>query len=285
MSAKNAAIKFQADLHEMVHVEGFRTLEDYCLFLVHRKAYEEAAQITSNKTVLDLGCNNGYGTAILQAQCQEVIGVDISPKAIAEARQRFGQAGIEFRLVDGVQLPFEAERFEAVVSFQVIEHISDYAAYLSEIRRVLVPGGLALLATPNAEIRLDPGMKPWNPFHIREFTGAELKELLQSYFSQVTIRGLFAKEDLYRIELNRVQQRRQQARSWLGWIAGLRLIIGTRAYTTLINFVRTTGNRLGGWGKPAKQRPVYAQDYSITDLFYESGRFEEALDLMAICYR
>jgi SAM-dependent methyltransferase len=282
MSANHPAIKFQADQHEIVRVEGFRTIEEYCLFLIHRKAYEVASNMTVNKTVLDLGCNNGYGTSLLNAGCKKVIGVDVSPKAIAEARRQFSPAGIEFRLVDGVRLPFANHSFEAVVSFQVIEHVSDYAVYLSEIKRVLVPGGLALFTTPNASIRLDPGMPPWNPFHTQEFTAAGLKNLLQSYFPQVTIDGLFAQEALYLIEFNRAQQLRDQARSWSRGLAVLRRLVGNRAYATLLHVARTNWKRVGGWIKPPK--PIEAhQQYTTTDLFYSADNLEAALDLMALC--
>src|SRR5574337_180235 len=101
MSSSGSTLHFQASQHEMVRTEGFATLEEYCLFLVHLKAYTEAAQMAGNLVVLDLGCNNGYGTRIIKDCCKEVIGVDISPRAVAEARRRFGADGIEFRLKIG----------------------------------------------------------------------------------------------------------------------------------------------------------------------------------------
>ena len=52
-------------------------------------------------------------------------------------------ANLEFRQVSGANLPFESDRFDLITSFQVIEHIVDMDPYLSEIRRVLKPGGMA----------------------------------------------------------------------------------------------------------------------------------------------
>jgi ubiquinone/menaquinone biosynthesis C-methylase UbiE len=146
---------------------------------MHVKAYEEAAALANNKTVLDLGCNNGYGTVLLGKGHSKVVGLDVSARAIEDAQQRFRNYGINFLLYDGQTIPFKANSFDLIVSFQVIEHIADSTRYLAEIVRVLRSSGMALFTTPNAAIRLDPGMKPWNQFHVREYRAAELSGLLQ----------------------------------------------------------------------------------------------------------
>lgn len=92
------------------------------------------------------------------------------------------------------------------MSFQVIEHIANAGAYLSEIARVLRSDGVALFTTPNAAIRLDPGMKPWNEFHVREYLAEELSALLRATFPGVAVRGLFAADELYRTEFERCQK-------------------------------------------------------------------------------
>jgi SAM-dependent methyltransferase len=76
-----------------------------------------------------------------------------------------------------------------VVSFQVIEHIQDDAAYLREIHRVLKPGGIALLTTPNRPMSLSR-----NPWHEREYTGAELLALAKTIFSIATMKGITGNE-------------------------------------------------------------------------------------------
>jgi len=100
-----------------------------------------------------------------------------------------------------------------LLSIQVIEHIVDMDAYLNEIWRVLKPGGIVVFSTPNAAIRLDPGMKPWNRFHIQEFTPVQLEALLRATFAEVKLRGQFAKDEIYRIEFERCQRSLQQART------------------------------------------------------------------------
>ena len=61
--------------------------------------------------------------------------------------------------------------FDSIVSFQVIEHIQDDMLFLKEIHRVLKPGGIALLTTPNRRMSLSR-----NPWHIREYLSDELKK-------------------------------------------------------------------------------------------------------------
>jgi SAM-dependent methyltransferase len=72
-----------------------------------------------------------------------------------------------------------------VVSFQVIEHIQDDRLFLNEIFRVLKPGGLALLTTPN---RLKSLTR--NPWHIREYTAQELTTLAKTIFPHVEVNGI-----------------------------------------------------------------------------------------------
>ena len=78
---------------------------------------------------------------------------------------------------------------DVVVNFQVIEHLWDQSQFVAECRRVLRPGGLLLISTPN-RITFTPGSDtPVNPFHTRELNAAELTELL--------VDGGFALEGVY----------------------------------------------------------------------------------------
>ena len=150
---------FQSELHPLVPLE-FGTVQDYCLHLIHIKGYSLAAELAADQIVLDLECNNEYGTKILNTRCKSVIGVDVSERAIESARQINADAQIAFHVIDGDTLPFDDHTFDMVVSFQVIEHVTAVEPYLHEIQRVLKPRGKALFTTANREIRLDPGMKP-----------------------------------------------------------------------------------------------------------------------------
>ena len=79
----------------------------------------------------------------------------------------------------------EDNSFDTVISFQVIEHIQDDTQYISEIERILRPGGVALITTPNIKMTLTR-----NPWHVREYTSEELNRLCRKYFSQVDVLGI-----------------------------------------------------------------------------------------------
>jgi len=77
-------------------------------------------------------------------------------------------------------------------SFQVIEHIKDDKYFLKEIYRVLKPGGLALITTPNIEKTLSR-----NPWHIREYKSNQLKQLASEIFDGVEMKGITGNERVW----------------------------------------------------------------------------------------
>jgi SAM-dependent methyltransferase len=160
-----------------------------------------------------VGCNTGYGTVRLVPTARSVTGVDVSPAAVAAARSREGGESVTFEVIDGLGLPFPDHSFDLVTSFQVVEHVADPVPYLREIRRVLRPGGIAILTTPNAAIRLDPGMTPWNRFHVREYRAAELEAALGEVFDAVEVLGMFGVPTLYDLEIARVDANRRGVRA------------------------------------------------------------------------
>ena len=261
--------------HPLVHGDQrAATTEGEALRLIHLKAYADGAERCVGRSVLDIGCNDGYGTAMLATGARRAVGIDVVPKAIEIARGRPGAARIEFLLVDGGRLPFADAVFDLVTAFQVIEHVEDVATLLGEIRRVLVPGGSAVFTTPNAAIRLDPGMTPWNPFHVHEYTAGELAGCLRSVFGRVEIRGLHAPEPLARIELARVGAARDRARR----PRVVRAIIGA-----LPEALKARLRRLVSRGRTQGLSPL--QGYATSDLWYSSDALDDALDLQAVCTR
>ena len=146
----------------------------------HLARYRLAAQLASDRRVLDASSGEGYGAAMLAAAgAKSVTGVDIDPKTVAHARARHG---LDFLVADVAILPFEDGAFDLVVSFETVEHVSDPAKALAEFRRVLSYEGTLVLSTPNAhEYRVD------NEFHVREFAHEEFVALLQETFPNVEI--------------------------------------------------------------------------------------------------
>jgi SAM-dependent methyltransferase len=97
---------------------------------------------------LDLGCGAGEFTALMARAGAAAVGADVAQAALRRARARNPE--LDFRLVpfDG-PLPLEDSAFDLVWASEVIEHVADTARWLSEVRRVLAPGGRLLLTTPS----------------------------------------------------------------------------------------------------------------------------------------
>jgi 2-polyprenyl-3-methyl-5-hydroxy-6-metoxy-1,4-benzoquinol methylase len=152
---------------------------DELIYAEHLARYRLAAQYVPGQRVLDAGCGEGYGTALLaSAGAAGVVGVDVDEATIEHARERYGG---EFQVADVTQLPFDAASFDLVVCFETIEHVADARQVVAELRRVLADDGMLVISTPNpAEYVAE------NEFHVREYTPDEFSELLEDHFPERT---------------------------------------------------------------------------------------------------
>jgi SAM-dependent methyltransferase len=117
----------------------WRTAENSAGYLLPRLA--------PTARVLDIGCGPGTITADLAARVPDgdVVGIDAAGDVLAMARaeaDRRGQANVRFEVGDAYELGFEDETFDVVHAHQVMQHLSDPVAALTEMRRVCRPGGL-----------------------------------------------------------------------------------------------------------------------------------------------
>jgi len=178
--------------------------EDYVIYVMHIATYNFAEQFTKDKRVLDYGCGSGYGAARIAKNAAHVHAVDVADDAIAHAREHYTADNLDFHCcAPDSRLPFPDQSFDTVLSFQVFEHIEETAHYLSEIRRVLAPGGHLLLVTPDRSTRLLPFQSPWNRWHIREYSTNSLRRTLNKVFPDVQIQHMSGRQDVIAIELRR----------------------------------------------------------------------------------
>lgn len=155
----------------------------------HKSRYHFARRFVEGKSVLDIACGTGFGGSILlQAGATQVVGADLSWLALERARQWI-EASYGLCQCDATKLPFKDEGFDSITSFETLEHIAEEKTFLDELRRVLRPGGVLILSTPNAVVTKPVNGKPRNPFHIREYLPKELGVLLEEYFDEVQLFG------------------------------------------------------------------------------------------------
>lgn len=155
----------------------------------HQHRYLEVLkELSGSEDVLDIACGTGYGTDILSKKCRSIIGGDINDEAIEMNSKLWNRPNIKFMTMDGTQLPFEDERFDVLVSFETIEHTTQYIQMLNEFNRVVKKGGRLYISTPNIYLNGKEG-KVTNPYHTQEWTPNEFKEIISSIFSDFKLYG------------------------------------------------------------------------------------------------
>ena len=157
------------------------------IFQRHMIAYKEASKLISG-TVLEIGCGEGYGISELVKFSKKYIGVDKFDTFISEEIKKNNDI-VFHKMEIPPLLNIEANSIDFVVTFQVIEHIQDDHYFLKEIFRVLKPGGKLLLTTPNKLMSLSR-----NPWHIREYTPFEMKDILSKYFAKTQVNGVYGND-------------------------------------------------------------------------------------------
>tara|TARA_Y100000034_G_C6909557_1_gene423537 strand:+ start:7073 stop:7885 length:813 start_codon:yes stop_codon:yes gene_type:complete len=194
---------------ERILPEKLDSEEEYIVYLRHLFVYRFAKKkFPKNCKVLEIGSGEGYGTHLLSQseRVKEIVGLDVDLNSIEYASKKYISNNLSFKHYGGFKIPFEDNHFNVVVSFQVVEHLRDDKNYICEIYRVLKKEGILILATPNRDYRLKPGEKPWNRFHVREYSHNSLRELLYHKFENIAIFGVKGSDKIQEIEIKRVKK-------------------------------------------------------------------------------
>ncbi|MCF8260628.1 MAG: class I SAM-dependent methyltransferase [Melioribacteraceae bacterium] len=145
----------------------------------HRGRYKFASNfITPESKVLDAACGVGYGAFIIAKEVNgsEIIGVDIEKRAIDYANKYYKTNRIKYEINDVMKLAFSPAIFDAVVSFETIEHLENAERFLEDITGFLKSGGKLIVSSPNQDVM--PFDKNQFPYHIKHFTNDELSNIL-----------------------------------------------------------------------------------------------------------
>ena len=147
---------------------------------MHR--YAVAAELVAGRRVLDIASGEGYGSFMLSQKAASVVGVDLNRQAVEAAKAKYRKENLTFLCADAVAVPLPDHSFDSIVSFESIEHIPSPASFLKELHRLLVPGGLLIISSPNKSPFDAYHGKDVNDFHINELEQAELEEMLNGLF-------------------------------------------------------------------------------------------------------
>jgi len=183
----------------------FNNKSELYLHLLHIATYEYAEKFVKNKTVLDFGCGSGYGTEMLSKNAAKVTGADISKEAVDYAKNNYNSDNLDFKTISELT----DQKFDVITSFQVIEHVPNDIEYVTKLKKLLNPGGYLLISTPDKTHRLfNHIQKPWNIFHLKEYTPKSLEKLLKKHFSNVEILKIGSESDLVLTEISRTKKQK-----------------------------------------------------------------------------
>jgi SAM-dependent methyltransferase len=209
---------------------GERTLpgiahENYW-FRRHEVAYAWLVPWCAGAVVLDAGCGEGYGAAAIRRAAQAVVALDYEEPVVRHVRARYPDlAAVRGDLQ---RLPVRDGAVEVVAHLQTVEHLHDQPGFVAECARVLRPAGTLVVTTPN-RLTFSPGRDtPLNPFHTRELSAAELRDLLAPHFTLTRLLGVRHGRRIARWERRHGPLvEAQLASSPAGWPARLRAFVAS----------------------------------------------------------
>jgi SAM-dependent methyltransferase len=240
--------------------------DELAIAALHLYAYTTAAELVRpGMRVLDIGFGEGYGSRQFADAGAQYRGIETDREIVEHACSRYGP---HFGWYDGTTIPAPDGAFDLIGAFQMIAYLENPQPLLREIRRVLAPAGLALVTTPNRVYRLGEGERPWNRYHVREYSAAELTDVLRQTFRTVTVHGIAAQEPIDSIVRARAARARKAARFDP---LGLRYWLPERLNAPLRRAVRVT----------ARQPDVDRSQFSLDRMTHDEASAEQGLDLMA----
>ncbi|GGA84674.1 hypothetical protein GCM10011521_23860 [Arenimonas soli] len=161
----------------------------------HWHRYALARPLATGRRVLDAACGEGYGSALIARAGGRVLGLDADVETIEHARTRYAHIpGLVYEQADATALDHLPDAsFDLILSFETLEHVQAQEQLLDGFARLLAPGGLLLVSTPDKRVYTDLTGEV-NPHHVRELYRDQFEALLAARFPA---RRLFGQKLLF----------------------------------------------------------------------------------------
>lgn len=158
----------------------------------------ECADVRREDTVLDIACGPGIVSCFFARHASHVIGLDIVPAMLDQARQLQAErrlTNIEWALGESTALPFEDDFFDRVVTRFSLHHYMEPQVAIAEMRRVCKAGGMVLIADVAPRADAQDRFNQWeilrDPSHTRALTESEIEALGRNAGLQLTRQTMF----------------------------------------------------------------------------------------------
>ncbi|MFQ5894544.1 MAG: methyltransferase domain-containing protein [Nitrospinota bacterium] len=130
--------------------------------------------------LLDIGCGAGTFVAYASKEGYEASGIDFSVEAIEAGKRRFGIESLFATTLEEFRRGQPHEIFDAITSFEVLEHVESPALFLGEMKELLKPGGRIALSVPNRDRWPVREFNDYPPHHLTQWSERSLRRLLEA---------------------------------------------------------------------------------------------------------
>lgn len=241
------------------------------VWLPHKAVYEFIIKYCRKKIVLDAGCGQGWGSALIAKVAKKIIGIDSDEASLKIARDKFTFNNLLFQKDNLEHLDSVKEKLNVIICLQTIEHLNNPNKFLEKVVKLLKANGVLILSTPNKMSDHIP-----SPYHVKEYSATEIKKLLSNYFKHVKLFGLYEDKSLKKV----MDERRKKSKFLLEIDI---LHINRLIPRFLRSIIFITGSKLVGiFVKKSMEdsfNKIETKNFSIKE-----GITNNALDIIAVCY-
>ena len=199
----------------------------------HVARYIFASNFVEGKNVLDFGCGRGYGTYFLSKKATRIIGIDINHNYISYAKSLFKSQNLQYYTLDSDEEIISTS--DVIVCFEVFEHVSNINQTLKTIKSWLNDDGIFIASTPNKELSPQDQGRPFNKYHVKEYTRDEFYVLLSQFFNHIEIVGQRLKNE----NADDIQDYLSKVRLWTKIPKRMRNLVPSFVQNKLVNTLKT----------------------------------------------